>query len=291
MGETNAEQYGVSHEMPERGDRRTGLARAKGSLISTIAGYAGDLAIPRNCLICGRRLYRNENHLCIFCEADIPLTYNWLRTRNPMADRLNAMIRDEAAPGILQEEPPQGICRHSLGRYAYAAALFFYHGSAEYRKITQRLKYSGDITEGRRYAALLGSCLLDARHLADIDLIIPVPLHWTRRWERGYNQSEVIARELSRKLGAPMRTDILRRTRHTKTQTKLDVQHKALNVKGAFSVPPGRREALRQLRHILVVDDVFTTGATMLACFEALSDAVGPETRLSAATLAFVNNG
>lgn len=291
MGQVNAENNGISREMPTLGDRRTGSARAKGSLLSAIAGYAGDLVIPRNCLICGRPLYRNEHHLCIFCEADIPLTHYWLRTRNPMADRLNSMIREETAPGLLQETPQTGLYRHSLGRYAYAAALFFYHGSAEYRKITQRLKYSGDIAEGRRYAALLGRYLRSAGHFADVDLIIPVPLHWTRLWKRGYNQSEVIAGELARALEAPMRTDILRRARRTKTQTKLDVQHKALNVSGAFSITRGGEPVLGRSRHILVVDDVFTTGATMLACFSALSDVLGPGTRLSAAALAFVDNG
>ncbi len=293
MGQENAENHGDLHKMPAPGAGRTGSARAKGSLLSAIAGYAGDLVIPRNCLICGRPLYRNEHHLCIFCEADIPLTHHWQRTRNPMADRLNALIKEDSAPaGLLKEEEPQtGLYRHSLGRYAYAAALFFYHGSAEYRRITQRLKYSGDIAEGRRYAALLGGYLREAGHFADVDLVIPVPLHWTRLWKRGYNQSEVIAGEISRALEAPMRTDILRRTRRTKTQTKLDVQHKALNVSGAFTINHKRESALGQSRHILVVDDVFTTGATMLACFSALSDALGPGTRLSAAALAFVDNG
>lgn len=291
MGRTNAERSGALQETTAKGHRQTNAKRARGSLISAIADYAGDLVIPRNCLICGRHLYRNENHLCIFCEADIPLTYHWLRSRNPMADRLNALIQEDAAPGLLQEEPSAGICQHRFGRYAYAAALFFYHGTAEYRKITQRLKYSGDITEGRRYAALLGRYLRDAQHLSDIDLILPVPLHWTRRWKRGYNQSEVIAGEISKALGVPMRTDILKRTKRTKTQTKLDVQHKALNVNGAFSIASGRRNALLQSRHILLVDDVFTTGATMYACFAALSAEINPGTRLSAAALAFVDNG
>ena len=105
----------------------------------------------------------------------------------------------------------------------------------------------------------------------------------------GYNQAEVLARELGRVLNAEVRTDILVRSRRTQTQTKLDVAAKSQNVGNAFSV---RVNAIvtNKLRHILIVDDVFTTGATMSACMDVLQKVCGPETRLSAATLGYVSN-
>ena len=251
------------------------------------AGYVGDLLIPRTCLICGRRLYRKEKFLCIYCEADIPLTHYWMRTRNPMADRLNGLIQERITSGILREGP-ENPPRHA---YFYAAALFFYHGESGYKKITQRLKYAGDIAEGRRFASILGDRIREADHFSDIDLVMPVPLHWTRRWKRGYNQAEVIAREIARILGVPVRTDILARTRHTHTQTSLSVERKALNVMNAFAVRRRSAGTVSHFRHILVVDDVFTTGATIFSCFNALSPLLSPEARLSAATLGFVSNG
>ncbi|MBO4670907.1 MAG: ComF family protein, partial [Bacteroidales bacterium] len=127
----------------------------------------------------------------------------------------------------------------------------------------------------------------------DVDLVTCVPLHWTRRFRRGYNQAAVIASELARCLAVQFSPDILKRTRRTATQTRLSVEAKALNVAGAFAVRRrymSFRAQSRDLppRHILLVDDVFTTGATLTACASALFEAFGPELRVSIATLACV---
>ena len=111
----------------------------------------------------------------------------------------------------------------------------------------------------------------------------PVPLHWRRKFSRGYNQAEVIAAELAKALGANLRTDVLKRGRSTHTQTTLDADQRLKNISGAFLVrhriPAG---------HILVVDDTFTTGATLSECWITLRRALGPSVRISVATLAMV---
>ena len=207
-----------------------------------------DLLMPRECLVCGRRLGAREELLCIWCAADLPLTYYWEQPHNPMADEFNALLEQQRADG----EPME---------YAQAAALLFYHHENPYKLIPRALKYGGNIEAGRFFAARLGRYLAAQPHLTGIDTVIPVPLHWWRKWKRGYNQAEVIAAELARALGANLRTDLLRRARRTRSQTALDAAARLQNVAGAF-----RLSHAIPARHILLVDDTFTTGATLSAC-------------------------
>jgi predicted amidophosphoribosyltransferase len=140
----------------------------------------GDLFMPRACLACGCKLGMRERHLCLSCAADVPYTRFWLQPHNPMADRFNAVLEHHRGT-----EPMD---------YAYAVALMYYKGP--YRAIPRALKYHGDLAAGRHYGALLGRRLASVPHFADIDLVIPVPLHWTRRRSRGYNQAAILAHAL-----------------------------------------------------------------------------------------------
>ena len=301
----------------------------------------GDLFMPRACLACGCRLGMRERHLCLSCAADVPYTRFWLAAHNPLADRFNAVLERHRGT-----EPMD---------YAYAAALLYYKGA--YRSIPRALKYQGNLAAGRHYGALLGRRLAAAPHFADIDLVIPVPLHWTRLRSRGYNQAEVLARALADAFhptsgpGAPgsaalstasssgtserwpvgaghdekaiptiaspstpsivipgltrnlpeVRPDLLVRARRTRTQTRVSVDQKAQNVASAFQVPDRfplwarltsriDRESpatiLASARHILLVDDTYTTGATLYACYAALRPFT--TARISIATLAAV---
>ena len=302
-----------------------------------------DLFLPRECLACGCRLGLRERHLCLTCAADVPYTYHWLSAHNPLADRFNAVLERHRPADERMD-------------YAYAAALMHYKGP--YRAIPRALKYHGDLAAGRFFGGLLGRRLASAPHFADVDLIIPVPLHWTRRRSRGYNQAEIIAQAIcdafchsedlngvsychsdetggvcscdsegsesvsychsdeteGRRKNLPSfvqcRSDILVRARRTRTQTKLTIEQKARNVASAFQVsfaPIHRdasshprldalrhprldrespQEALARARHILLVDDTFTTGATLYACYAALRPYTSA--RISIATLAAV---
>ena len=173
--------------------------------------------------------------------------------------------------------------------YAYAAALFYYAADSDYSRITQALKYHRDFGAGKFFARMLGKRLGESGLFDDVDLIVPVPLHWTRLWTRGYNQAEVIARELAATLSAPCRTDLLRRCRRTATQTRLSGEEKSANVAGAFRATK-KAVSLASgdgISHILLVDDVFTSGATMGECCKTLRPAFGAQTRISAASLGY----
>jgi ComF family protein len=202
-----------------------------------------------------------------------------------MADKFNSLI-ERGLDGYL--------VGGRLERYAYAVALFFYDSQGDFRKITQQLKYHADLGIGRDFGRMLAHRIDDARHFEDVDVIIPVPLHWTRLWKRGYNQAEVIAGAIAEHLGVDLRTDILKRSRRTRTQTKVDPARKSENVKGAFVVnesSPGLSQKLvgeAGYRHILLVDDVFTSGSTLHNCFLALRSVFPPDVRISIATLGFV---
>lgn len=240
-----------------------------------------DFILPRTCLVCGRRLGLREEFLCLHCLADLPLTRNWERPHNPMADQYNALIER------LRGDEPEF--------YAQATSLLYYHAENPYKAIPQALKYKGNIEAGRHFGAMLGRYMAACEHWSSVDTVIPVPLHRRRKWQRGYNQAEVLAREIATALGATLRTDVLLRPHRTPSQTRLTAEDRLRNVSGAFEVHLPEAGSTRagaarafEPHHILLVDDTFTTGATLAACHQALRAALGPSVRISIATLAAV---
>lgn len=211
-----------------------------------------DLLFPRRCVVCGRELLLFEKHICMECMVELPLTYFWKW--------------------------------RTRGLYS----LFYYSG--DYRKILYSLKYRSNVQLALYMGRLLGQRLKEG----DIrpDYIIPVPLHYLKRWKRGYNQSYIIARGIKRELGKGVAVrQLLKRRRFTKTQTRKEKRERWLNVHNAFglkrSSPCGIERYARMLRgkKILIVDDVLTTGATADACRTLLQRF---DCRIWVATLAYV---
>ncbi|MBO5659475.1 MAG: ComF family protein [Bacteroidaceae bacterium] len=261
-----------------------------------------DFFLPRRCVVCDDVLGPSETHLCEACWGDLPHTYYWMLRNNPMADRFNGLIqewledkcfetREISTDAATMASNPNGgneVKAAARERYAYAAALFFYRAESDYRKITRCIKYQGRLEVGKHFGRLLGERLAGSSLFSDVDLVVPVPLHWLRRWKRGYNQAEVIASGVAECLGIPMRPDILSRIRRTRTQTRLSIAEKRANVSGAFAIPAKPPAEPTPFRHILLVDDVFTTGSTLGACFAALRSVFPPTVRISVVTLGFV---
>lgn len=262
-----------------------------------------DLVLPRVCIVCGRTLLLGETHVCTACASDLPRTFFAGQRDNPMAVAFNSLIERELAGSEANGVPTGPGSLPAVQPYSYAAALFYYRGDSPYSQIPQALKYGRNFGAGRHFARMLGRDLAGSELFSNVDALIPVPLHWIRRWRRGYNQAEVIARGIAEELGVRVLIGALKRVRRTRTQTRLDAGGRYANVRSAFvangktlaSIRITADRAERPL-HLLLVDDVFTTGATLLACERALrkgfTEAFGPDAaskvRISVATLAYV---
>ena len=181
-------------------------------------------------------------------------------------------------------------------KYSFACALFFYSSASGYKEITKPLKYNNNLNSGRFFSIMLGCALASSVLFSDIDLVMPVPLHFSRKWHRGYNQAQIVAKEVAKMLSARLVTSVLVRYSRTKSQTRLRVSDKYDNVKNAFRVNKMRLmeyvSSCDRGIHILLIDDVFTTGATLEACHYALSKSLSllsvDNYRISVATLGFV---
>ena len=204
-----------------------------------------DLVAPRLCVVCGRRLSPSEKVLCGGCNLKLP------RTGFQHQPYDNVMAR--LFWGIIPVER--------------AAALFYYEGGASTANILYDLKYHDrpdiGIAMGRMMALEFG----EAGFFSGIDLIIPIPLAPSRQRHRGYNQSMQLARGIRQATGLPIYTQVVRRSVFVKSQTQMGRQERQENVADVFRAKD--IDAIRG-RHVLLVDDVVTTGATMTACAREL---------------------
>jgi ComF family protein len=208
-----------------------------------------DLIFPELCVVCGGNLLRNEQHICLICLHNIPKTNFHVVKDNPIEKRFWGKVP---------------IFR--------ATAFFYFQKGSSFQKLLHSLKYKGNKEVGEilgRYAAV---DLLDSPDFASVDIIIPVPLHPKKYKLRGYNQSEWIANGLSAIMEKPIDTRSLVRKYENTTQTKKSVYERYENTDGIFQVID---ENDLKCKHVLLVDDVLTTGSTLEACIKALSDLEG----------------
>lgn len=177
----------------------------------------------------------------------------------------------------LEPVSPQHLLR-SLARlpeaqnvFTHALSLWYFDKSGTVQHIHQGLKYLNRPSYGSSLGILMGQVLISPIHPEKKpDVIIPIPLHPLRLLERGYNQSELLARGISKATRIPLKPHLLKRTRYTQTQTTLAKKDRLDNVKHAFEAPPSR---LLKGAHVLLVDDVLTTGATLVSAAQILTTA------------------
>ena len=223
-----------------------------------------NLIWPPHCAVCGTLLGVGEEFVCTECRNQSPLTDFAGQYGNPLEERFWGIYRIEQA-----------------------ATLFWFTEGSGWRDMIHRFKYNGEWRLAEKLGAWLGAELKHSQRFDEVDMIIPVPLHWAKRLWRGYNQSEIIARGIASRLGVPMRARALCRTRFTRSQTTKLATERWGNVSGIFKVR--KAEQLRG-HHILLVDDVFTTGATISACIAALNHACEGDIRISVATLSMTRH-
>jgi len=164
----------------------------------------------------------------------------------------------------------------------HAAALFFYEPHSEIARVIYLLKYAQRPDIGEDMGRLMANDMLHAQFFHEIDYLIPVPLTRKRLHQRGYNQSEQLSRGISQITGIPINTKVLVRRHFQQSQTQLSRQQRQTNVEGTFAL---KNATSLKHKHILLIDDICTTGATLLACATTLRDIEG--IRISVLTLGF----
>lgn len=229
---------------------------------------------PQVCEVCGRTLVRGESHVCLGCLASLPRTMTHRDPDSRMLSRLSRVA-------------PVDRC----------AAWFYYDPGGPFGALIRRAKYDGRPRMARELGAMFARELIADSFFDGIDLLVPVPLHWRRRMERGYNQSREIARGVSDVTGIPV-SDALCALRAHGSQTRLSGDRRQLNVLGVYALRPasvlsqfGKGSGVQSGsnpfagKHILLIDDIFTTGATAESALTALMTSPSAPRAVSVLTL------
>ena len=229
------------------------------SIISRLA----DFISPRQCPICGGRLCVMEEDLCAVCNYHLPRTGHY---ENPTD---NEMAR------LFYGKIPIERC----------AALVFYESRSQANNLIYKLKYYGSPEVGETLGRLLAEELERCGFFESMDVIVPLPLARVRERQRGYNQSEKIARGIRSMTRLPIERKAVRRLSFSESQTHLEFRERMENVEGAFELVDARSLTGK---HVLIVDDVVTTGATVTACARQILRA--GDVKISIASVAFTRN-
>ena len=214
------------------------------------------LFFPRCCVVCGAPLVEGEEAICTHCNINMPRT-NYHKVKDNLVERM-----------FWGKIP--------LER---ATSYFFYRKGSDFRKILHQFKYGGRKELGAIMGRFMAAELATTDFFEGVDIIIPVPLHPRKR--HGDNQSEWIARGVSQVVGLPVDVSSVIREKHTDTQTRKSTYERWENVDGIFRL---RHPENFVGKHVLIVDDVLTTGSTTTACADVFHEIEG--VRISVLTLA-----
>ncbi len=202
------------------------------------------LIYPRTCAACGNSLYRYEALLCSYCLIHLPKTFYHKDDTNPLFHLFWGKIPIEMI-----------------------ASFYFYNKGNKVQHLVHQLKYKNRPEIGIYLGKTYGQYLKKVERFKEVDVIIPVPLHHSKLKKRGYNQAEKFAAGLSESMEIPYDVESFIRTAATETQTRKTKQERWENVKNKFDVTQPN-EIIG--KHILLVDDVITTGSTLEACAQIL---------------------
>lgn len=202
-----------------------------------------DVLFPRECHICGAPLAPHERFACSHCLSALPRTGYHRRPMNPMEQRFAGIFPFERATGH-----------------------FFYTRDSALSQLIQDMKYRRFPAIGDMLGKLAATELYPTGFLNDVDVIVPVPMHFWKQARRGYNQVERLCRGLSEGSGIPV-ANALKAIRGHKTQTSMTLEQRLNNTRGLFAV-----SLPNEIRgcHVLLVDDICTTGSTLTSAAETL---------------------
>jgi len=232
------------------------------AILSDTVSSVIHLFYPELCAACQNPLGTGEQFLCLDCSISLPKTGFHKTEKNPVEQVF-------------------------WGRFPIvsASAYMYFHKAAGAQNILHRIKYRGGKELAKTIGEWFGEDLASMPLYKSIDYIVPVPLHKSKERDRGYNQSEWFGQGLSKTMGIPMMGQNLVRIRKSETQTRKTREKRWQNVSGIFAVEQPEKFVNK---HVLLVDDVVTTGATLEACAQTIL-ALNCGSKISIATLAFAN--
>ena len=239
-----------------------------------------DLLLPPLCALCERRLGEGRRDpLCGSCWERLPRVTPpfcvrcgrpfWIFGDHGLGDGAPSHSTDASLTSEPHAEVHRGLCEPCRRRpppFAYARAATLYRDAA--REALHIFKFRGKTSLARPLGDLLAEADEAIPSRRAVDCLVPVPLHPAREAERGFNQSLLLAERLSRRWAIPVAEGVLRRLRATRAQVELSAAERSMNVQGAFGAS---RPAVLAGAHALVIDDVFTTGATVSECSRVLT--------------------
>jgi len=220
------------------------------------------LFYPNLCLACERNTPVHGGVICLPCQYYLPKTKFHLDRENAFTERFWGRVPIDAG-----------------------AALFYFSKGSRTQNLVHKLKYDGKRKVGVKLGNLYGGMLNKSPYFSNIDVIVPVPLHPRKERKRGYNQSDLFAQGLAEEMELPRLPNGLIRRVASDTQTRMTRAERLINVTDAFAVK--NKKALEG-KHVLLVDDVMTTGATLEACASQILGCEGA--RVSMATIAFASH-
>lgn len=230
-------------------------------MISNLTSYLKDAAhllFPHHCEGCGTDVLQDEQLLCAECLHQLPETNYFELVGNPIEKMFYGRMK-----------------------VAYAGAAYYFTKESLVQHLMHQLKYKNNKDVGHYLGRLIGHQLNLSKRFDEVDVLVPLPLNPKREFKRGYNQAAVICEGIAEVWQKPIAKDALVRTIFTETQTHQDRVHRWQNMDGVFAV--ANKNAIEG-KHVLLVDDIVTTGATLEACGAAILQL--QDVRLSIATAA-----
>jgi len=230
--------------------------------IIKIIKETADYVWPRYCTLCGQRLTLSERHLCLACLINMPRTDN------------HKLLHSNLERQFWDQFPVE------------RAASWVYYNEVT-KKLILNVKFFGNTNLGKHLGLLMANEIKDSGFFDGIDVIIPLPLHLFRKLRRGYNQCDMIAEGVSKATGIPINNKSVKRNVYSKPQSSTSHADRKANVMEAFKLthPEGIRG-----KHILLIDDVITTGATISSCAQAIVEAGDVKISILSVAYATQNN-
>ncbi|HTE26220.1 ComF family protein [Flavitalea sp.] len=230
-------------------------------LIKTAIDSLTHLFFPHICAGCGSDVINKNQLLCLACTDRLPLTNYYAHADNPVEKTFWGRIP-----------------------LNHATSYLYFNKDSIVQQLMHQFKYKGNQEIGLYFGKKMGSAISSAPRFQTPDFLVPLPLHPQRQKKRGYNQAEVLCRGMAESMGIPVLEQAVSRTMQTETQTHKNRESRWQNMEGKFVL---KHPSLIENKHVILVDDVITTGATLEACGLELLKARG--LLLSIATLAYTS--